>query len=202
MGAVLDAGLALGPGVGALATVAGAAPTARGVWQGVYWVYRLPVFIAYIAFVVTTLFWPAPKNLGHVIALSAAVLIGIQFWCADNGGVYVLWYLPFLLLLAFRPNLSAAQPSPARRIGSNGWDDAVCWCFCACCDGESQRESREQYLASRRDKACGSPGAAWRIQEMSTPLTLVIFGATGDLTAPNWLLRSIAWRTRAGCPTN
>ena len=41
-----------------------APPTgARGVWQGVYWVYRLPVFIAYIAFVVTTLFWPAPKNL-------------------------------------------------------------------------------------------------------------------------------------------
>jgi hypothetical protein len=92
-----------------------APPTdARGVWQGVYWVYRLPVFIAYIACVVTTLFWPAPKNLAHVLALSAAVLIGIQFWCADNGGVYVLWYLPFLLLLVFRPNLGAAQPPPPR----------------------------------------------------------------------------------------
>jgi hypothetical protein len=88
-----------------------APPTdARGVWQGVFWVYRLPVFIAYAAFVVTTLFWPTPKNLAHVLALSAAVLIGIQFWCADNGGVYVLWYMPFLLLLVFRPNLSAAQP--------------------------------------------------------------------------------------------
>jgi hypothetical protein len=89
-------------------------PDARGVWQGVYWVYRLPVFIAYAAFVIATLFWPLPKNLAHVLALSAAVLIGIQFWCADNGGVYVLWYLPFLLLLVFRPNLTAAQPPPVR----------------------------------------------------------------------------------------
>jgi hypothetical protein len=87
---------------------------AHGVWQGVYGVYRLPVFIAYAAFVVATLFWPAPKNLAHVLALSAACLIGIQFWCADGGGVYVLWYLPFLLLLVFRPNLTAAQPPPAR----------------------------------------------------------------------------------------
>ena len=89
-------------------------PTDRGVWQGVYWVYRLPVFIVYAAFVITTLFWPSPKNLAHVLALSAAVLLGIQFWYADNGGAYVLWHLPFLLLLAFRPNLEAAQPPPTR----------------------------------------------------------------------------------------
>jgi hypothetical protein len=89
-------------------------PTDRGVWQGVYWVYRLPVFIVYAAFVITTLFWPSPKNLAHVLALSAAVLLGIQFWYADNGGVYVLWHLPFLLLLAFRPNLETAQAPPTR----------------------------------------------------------------------------------------
>jgi len=47
-----------------------------------------------------------------VLALTAAVLIGIQFWYADQGGVYVLWYLPLLLLLVFRPNLSACQPQP------------------------------------------------------------------------------------------
>ena len=42
--------------------------------------------------------------------MSAAVLIGTQFWYAREGGVYVVWYLPLLLLLAFRPNLSACQP--------------------------------------------------------------------------------------------
>jgi hypothetical protein len=88
------------------------APAARGLWQDMpgHWAYRVPVFIAYVAFVVTTAFWPAPKNLAHVLALSAAALIGIQLWYPDRGGVYVLWYLPFLLLLVFRPNLSACQP--------------------------------------------------------------------------------------------
>jgi hypothetical protein len=47
-----------------------------------------------------------PKNLAHLIALSAAVMIGVQFWYADKGGQYVLWYMPLLLLMAFRPNLS------------------------------------------------------------------------------------------------
>jgi hypothetical protein len=85
---------------------------AEGLWQSVHWAYRIPVFIAYLAFVITTAFWPAPKNLAHVLALSAAVLIGIQFWYADQGGVYVLWYLPLLLLLVFRPNLADRQPPP------------------------------------------------------------------------------------------
>jgi len=87
-------------------------PTTEGFWTGVHWAYRIPVFIAYLAFVITTAFWPAPKNLGHVISLSAAVLIGIQFWYADKGGVYVLWYLPLLALLVFRPNLSERRPAP------------------------------------------------------------------------------------------
>jgi hypothetical protein len=81
-------------------------PGTRGLWTGVHWAYRLPVFIGYSAFVAVTAFWPAPKNLAHLLALSAAVVIGIQFWFADQGGVYVLWYLPLLLLLVFRPNLA------------------------------------------------------------------------------------------------
>lgn len=86
-------------------------PTTEGFWTGVHWAYRIPIFIAYVAFVITTAFWPAPKNLAHVIALSAAVLIGIQFWYADQGGVYVLWYLPLLVLMVFRPNLSERRPA-------------------------------------------------------------------------------------------
>ena len=84
----------------------------EGFWSDIHWAYRMPVFIAYLAFVVATAFWPMPKDLAHVLALSAAVLIGIQFWYADRGGVYVLWYLPLLLLLVFRPNLSDRRPLP------------------------------------------------------------------------------------------
>jgi len=87
-------------------------PVAEGIWQGIHWAYRIPVFVVFLAFVGMTAVWPMPKNLGHVIALSAAVLIGVQFWYADKGGQYVLWYLPLLLLLAFRPNLSDRLPLP------------------------------------------------------------------------------------------
>lgn len=86
------------------------APTTEGLWTGVHGSYRIPIFLAYIAFVLLTSFWPMPKNLAHVMALSAAVFIGIQFWYADQGGVYVLWYLPLLLLQAFRPNLEDRRP--------------------------------------------------------------------------------------------
>ena len=89
------------------------APTTEGIWTGSHWAYRLPVFIAYMTFVALTAFWPKPRNLAQVIALSAAVVIGVQFWYADQGGVYVLWYVPLLLLVAFRPNLSDVRP-PAR----------------------------------------------------------------------------------------
>jgi len=87
----------------------------ESIWSGVHGAYRLPVFILYVAFVGMTGFWPARKNLGHLVALCAAVLIGIQFWYADQGGVYVLWYLPLLVLLIFRPNLAdrfPPQPTP------------------------------------------------------------------------------------------
>jgi hypothetical protein len=82
----------------------------EGFWTGMHWAYRIPVFLGYLAFVIATAFWPAPKNLAQVIALSAAVIIGIQFWYADKGGVYVLWYLPLILLLVFRPNLADRRP--------------------------------------------------------------------------------------------
>jgi hypothetical protein len=77
----------------------------EGFWTGVPWAYRIPIFLIYLSFVLITTFWPSPKNLAHVISLSAAAFIGMQWWCADQGGVYVLWYVPLMLLLVFRPNL-------------------------------------------------------------------------------------------------
>ncbi|MFL5342137.1 MAG: hypothetical protein ACJ8F7_18480, partial [Gemmataceae bacterium] len=84
----------------------------ESIWRGVHGAYRLPVFMLYLMFVVLTAFWPRPKNLAHVVALCAAVLIGIQFWHADRGGVYVLWYLPLMMLIVFRPNLTDRRPPP------------------------------------------------------------------------------------------
>jgi len=83
----------------------------EGFWTGIHAAYRIPVFLAYAAFVIATAFWPMPKNLAHVLALSAAVLIGTQFWYADQGGTYVLWYVPLVLLLMFRGNLADRRPA-------------------------------------------------------------------------------------------
>ncbi|MBM3982024.1 MAG: hypothetical protein FJ304_17530 [Planctomycetes bacterium] len=85
-------------------------PTGESAWTGTHWAYRLPVFVLFVGFVAAVAVWPAPKNLSHLVAQSAAVLIGVQFWHADRGGQYVLWYLPLLLLMVLRPNLSAAEP--------------------------------------------------------------------------------------------
>jgi hypothetical protein len=92
------------------------ATAAESIWKGTHWAYRMPLFVLYVALVIAVTAWPTPKNLSHLIALSAALLIGIQFWHPDRGGVYVLWYLPLLLLMVFRPNLSAAEP-PAVEAG-------------------------------------------------------------------------------------
>jgi hypothetical protein len=83
---------------------------AESFWTGVGWAYRIPVFTVYVFFVAATAFWPSPKNLAHLLSLLAAVLLGIQFWYGDRGGVYILWYLPILLLVMFRPNLSDRRP--------------------------------------------------------------------------------------------
>ncbi len=84
----------------------------EGFWTGLHWAYRIPVFLVFLSFVGVTMFWPTPKNLAHVIALSAAMFISLQWWCADQGGTYVLWYLPLMLLLVFRPNMQDRVPPP------------------------------------------------------------------------------------------
>ncbi|VTR95363.1 Uncharacterized protein OS=Planctomyces brasiliensis (strain ATCC 49424 / DSM 5305 / JCM 21570 / NBRC 103401 / IFAM 1448) GN=Plabr_4086 PE=4 SV=1 [Gemmata massiliana] len=89
-----------------------APPTTESIWSGTHWAYRLPLFVLFIGFLVSATIWPTRKNLSHLIAQSAAILVGIQFWHADRGGLYVLWYLPLLLLIVLRPNLSAAEPPP------------------------------------------------------------------------------------------
>ena len=100
---------------------------AEGFWTGIHWAYRIPVFLLFLSFVFGTLFWPTPKNLAHVVALSAAVFIGVQWWSADQGGVYILWYVPLLLLLVFRPNLQD-RAAPPINTETDWISRAMRWC--------------------------------------------------------------------------
>lgn len=96
-------------------------PTAESVWTGGRWYYRLPLFIAYIGFVIGTFVWPTVRNLGQLLATSAAAMLGIQFWFADHGGLYVLWFAPVLILMTLRPTATQLVPPPVNGVHLFGW---------------------------------------------------------------------------------
>lgn len=68
--------------------------------------WRLPILIAFIVLCFSFLSWPAEKNLGTLVGYTGAILVAVQFWHGFDGGLYIAWYLPLLLLIIFRPNLT------------------------------------------------------------------------------------------------
>ncbi len=77
----------------------------RGFWEPPLDPWRWPVLALFFAICVTMIFWPAQKNLGTLLGCSAAIMLGTQFWKAYDGGTYMAWYLPLLILTILRPNL-------------------------------------------------------------------------------------------------
>lgn len=67
--------------------------------------YRIPVMAAFVAVTCGLAIWPAQKHLGTLLSCSALVMLGAQFWHPYQGGLYMGWYLPLLVLTVFRPNL-------------------------------------------------------------------------------------------------
>lgn len=88
-------------------------PTADGLWNTVslHVAYRIPLLIAFVALVITSAFWPHPKHLGQLISWSATLILGVQFWYADAGGTYILWYLPLVVLQTVRPSTTELRPA-------------------------------------------------------------------------------------------
>ena len=95
------------------------APIEHSFWSGIDPSYRLPVQVAYLILVIITTILPPNKNLGELIALSAALLAAGQFWYLEAGGTLVLLYLPLVILMMFRPNLAIKQafPRPNKSLG-------------------------------------------------------------------------------------
>jgi len=67
--------------------------------------YRIPIIAAFAAVSGGLALWPAQKHLGTLISCTALVMLGTQFWHPYQGGLYMGWYLPLLVLTVFRPNL-------------------------------------------------------------------------------------------------
>ncbi|MGA2059557.1 MAG: hypothetical protein ABSG67_03675 [Thermoguttaceae bacterium] len=76
-----------------------------GFWTFHEKAFRYPVLAAFVALCCSLALWPPQKNLGTLLSCSAAVMLATQFWHANNGGLYIAWYLPLLILTIFRPNL-------------------------------------------------------------------------------------------------
>jgi hypothetical protein len=88
--------------------------SSNGFWSIYPGAYRVPVFVAFLALVVGQTLWPRTKTLSDLIASSTAIVVATQLWYPENGGTYVLWYLPLLLLVIFRPQ-QANQVAPEIR---------------------------------------------------------------------------------------
>ena len=81
----------------------------EGFWEE-YPVYRIPVIVAFFLMLLTLTILPREKNLEHLIGHSTAIVVGTQLWYPQQGGAYVLWYLPLLLAVVFRPKLTSQTP--------------------------------------------------------------------------------------------
>jgi len=53
---------------------------------------------------------PRKRNLENLLANSTALVVAAQLWYPEDVGTYVLWYLPLLLLVMFRPRLDRFTP--------------------------------------------------------------------------------------------
>jgi hypothetical protein len=95
------------------------APASGSFWSGIDPSYRIPVLIAYLTLVIAATLLPSEKNLGELIALSAAVLVASQFWYLDAGGTLIILYLPLVILMMFRPNLATKRTYPRVPRGSS-----------------------------------------------------------------------------------
>ena len=98
----------------------------QGFWQSDWIAYRLPVMAGFLVMVCVLSIFPRKKNIEHLMAHSAAIVVGTQLWYPQGGGVYVLWYLPLLLAVVFRPRLTHLVPpeaTPLLQAARNATDE-------------------------------------------------------------------------------
>ncbi len=78
---------------------------ADGLWEFLPRYWRIPLIGLFGVFCFGSAIWIPRKNLATLISCSAALMLGVQFWMGRQGGLYMSWYLPLVILTVFRPNL-------------------------------------------------------------------------------------------------
>ena len=67
----------------------------------------IPVLALFAVLCGSLALWPAQKNFGTLLSCSATVMLASQFCQTFEGGLYMAWYLPLLVLTSFRPSDNA-----------------------------------------------------------------------------------------------
>jgi len=71
---------------------------------------RIPMAALFFVMLTAMTVLPRPRNLESLLANSTALVVAAQLWYPEDIGTYVLWYLPLLLLVVFRPRLDRFVP--------------------------------------------------------------------------------------------
>ncbi|HBT77147.1 MAG TPA: hypothetical protein DEB39_09525 [Planctomycetaceae bacterium] len=76
-----------------------------GFWEFANPIYRIPVLAAFFVTCFGMILWPSHKHLGTLLCCSALLMLSVSFWQSYQGGIFMAWYLPTMILTIFRPNL-------------------------------------------------------------------------------------------------
>ncbi len=104
--------------------ITGSGGAVVGFWNSSNLAYRIPVIVVFLVLLAVLTIWPRHKTLEHLISHTAALVVATQFWYSHEGGIYVLWYLPLLLLVVFRPRLASVNAAGAGEPGP-GWYEPI-----------------------------------------------------------------------------
>ncbi|MDO4586965.1 MAG: hypothetical protein Q4C95_06660 [Planctomycetia bacterium] len=80
-------------------------PSPDGLWAYFPTYYRIPIIALFMTFCFGFIIWPSRKNLATLMSGSALLMLAVQLWMGNQGGLYMAWYLPLLILTILRPNL-------------------------------------------------------------------------------------------------
>lgn len=93
--------------------VAGESPLT---WRVTNELIRWPIIGSFLVMLTALTIWPREKRFEHLLAASAAVIVGIQFWYPQQLGESLTGYIPLVLLIAFRPRLQQPRKVEPRTL--------------------------------------------------------------------------------------
>ena len=109
---------------GATSLVLGEFPTTGSITDEYF---RAPIVGSFVVMLIALTVWPREKRFEHLLAASAAVIVGTQFWYPEQFENYLSGYIPLVIVVALRPRLSRPTNghSNGRRVDAPHREDVT-----------------------------------------------------------------------------